>query len=539
MKTLLALGIAAVLALAAVGAVSVVKFGVAGAASLSSDAAAPHDHSGADEHAMHGGMAGDAHDAQLGMWRPAWPQAAGNVPSAQDAKSLEEVSSLQITSDKDFTPAAGVRAGTGTLEDPYVISGYYVTGDLYLQDTDACFVITGNYIDGQLTLNWNGLCVWVHHNFIRDLRVNENIQRVGDDTGGLIELNQINFVGQIRHFDGEFRNNVVGPYSPRDIFDGIVNVLQETPVPFLNQPRVLNIDGWNEALFHHNTIYGSTDLKLHGHHHSAGFLATHSHYHGDNESQERAMAHDHTDRWESVEFTDNKIVDPKGYGLHYTDENHAGDDRTASSESTKALEKPHQHHTDVTIARNELQGAGIWVDIVNADDELHKVRNPAWFTVADNTVALVERDAGLMGTPFFGPAYDPNTAISIYAAKEVQFKVTGNTMSFQKAGSTSPTQTLSQAAPWLFGNGGTPIGIGILGVRDANLTLAHNTGQGFEYGIAAYQMDEKADWYVQGNTFPGATHALYYDSSVENKPIEGPGPDVPVEQYQGEGHHHG
>ena len=105
----------------------------------------------------------------------------------------------------------GVRSGSGTLADPYVISGYAVSGSLYLGDTDACVTITGNYIDGELALNWNGNCVHVHHNFIRDLRVNENVAREGYDTGGLIELNQINYVGQIRHYDGEFRDNVVGP----------------------------------------------------------------------------------------------------------------------------------------------------------------------------------------------------------------------------------------------------------------------------------------------------------------------------------------
>src|SRR6185436_14378405 len=144
------------------------------------------------------------------MVRPAFPPAQGSVPSADDARKLEEVSSLRIIEDKGFNPKNGVRSGEGTLDDPYVISGYYVTGDLYLGDTSDCFVVTGNYIAGQLSLNWNGACVWVHHNFIGDLRVNENVERTGDDTGGLVELNQIAYVGQIRHYDGEFRNNVVG-----------------------------------------------------------------------------------------------------------------------------------------------------------------------------------------------------------------------------------------------------------------------------------------------------------------------------------------
>src|ERR1051326_3328067 len=308
MKTALAATlIAALFAGGATATLVAVGTGHAGAlAAMSHMAMGP----GADETALHGGMAGDMamDDAQTGMMRPHFPPATGSVPTADDAKHLEEVSSLRIVEDKGFNPKNGVRDGSGTLSDPYVISGYYVTGDLYLQDTDACFLITGNYIAGQLSLNWNGQCVWVHHDYIGDLRVNENIKRTGDDTGGLIEDNQIAYVGQIRHYDGEFRNNIVGPRGP----DQSPFADPENALPFEKDTRVLNIDGFNEGWFHHNTIYGSTDLKLHGHHHSTGFLATHSHYHGDDAAKMAAMKHDHTNRWESVVFEDNKIVDPDG-----------------------------------------------------------------------------------------------------------------------------------------------------------------------------------------------------------------------------------
>src|SRR5688572_19495105 len=130
---------------------------------------------GADEAALHGGHAGDDHHAQVGMDRPRFAPATGTVPTPQAAEALEEVSSIHIHDDTGFNPSNGVRSGSGTLDDPYVISGYFVTGDLYLGDTNACAIITGNYIDGQLSLNWNGQCVHVHHNYIRDLRVNENI----------------------------------------------------------------------------------------------------------------------------------------------------------------------------------------------------------------------------------------------------------------------------------------------------------------------------------------------------------------------------
>src|ERR1041384_7111869 len=198
MKTALAATlIAALFAGGATATLVAVGTGPAGAlAAMSHMAMGP----GADETALHGGMAGDMamDDAQTGMMRPPFPPPPGSATT-------------RIGEDRVFNPKNGVRDGSGTLADPYVISGYYVTGDLYLQDTDACFLITGNYISGQLSLNWNGQCVWVHHNFIGDLRVNENVKRTGDDTGGLIEDNQIAYVGQIRHYDGEVRNNVIGP----------------------------------------------------------------------------------------------------------------------------------------------------------------------------------------------------------------------------------------------------------------------------------------------------------------------------------------
>jgi hypothetical protein len=481
-----------------------------------------HDHAGADEHAMHGGMAGDAHgahDAQTGMVRPSFPPAQGSVPSADDARRLEEVSSLRVIEDKGFNPKNGVRAGEGTLADPYVISGYYVTGDLYLGDTDDCFVVTGNYIAQQLTLNWNGACVWVHHNYIGDLRVNENVQREGDDTGGLIELNQIGYVGQIRHYDGEFRDNVVGPrpQGTSPFAD------PENALPFAQDTRVLNIDGFNEGWFHHNTIHGSTDLKLHGHHHGTGFLATHSHYHGDDEHKMKAMPHDHTNRWESAVFESNKIVDTDGYGLRYTDEAHAGDDRTATSESTEELDDDHQHHTDVRILGNELEGAGIWVDIFNADDTNHDLFNPGWIAIEGNTIALQQRQSdGLMGTQFFGNPYEANTGIKVWQAKEMWMSIKDNSVTFAKAGqSASPTAAVDGAlrplAPWLYPDE-TPIGISLDGVRHGQLVVSGNKAAGVEYGLKATSMDEDTEWFVAGNDFGTVAHDVYYDDSVSEKP---------------------
>lgn len=483
-------------------------------------------HAGADMAAMHGGMAGDDPHAQLGMQRLTFHQAVGAVPSADDAKKLEQLSSIDITNDTMFNPSHGVRLGTGTLDDPYVISGYDVTGDLWISDTSDCFEILNNWIDGQLHLNWNGQCVFVHHNFIRDLRVNENNKRTGLDTGGLIELNTINYVGQIRHYDGELRNNVIGPRQDASLPDGVFRD-PENLLPFSKDTRVLNIDGWNEALFDHNTITGSVDLKLHGHHHSTGFLATHSHYHG---SGTAPMAHveDHTMRWESVSFTDNQITDPTGYGLRYTDEAHAGDDRTAPSEDNKMLEKPHQHFTDVTIARNTLDGAGILIDIFNADDQLHYTTNPGWMTIADNTVHLKQRSPDVLGSlVFFGPQYAANTGIRVWTAKEVQMTITGNKLAFEKNANADPLSPVRQSTPWLHPDE-TPIGIQLDGVRNATVTLANNKVAGFDVGASADQMDKQTFWAVYGNDLASNAKQVYYDDTVANKPQDHAFPPQPT-----------
>lgn len=488
---------------------------------------AMHDHAaGADEHKLHGGEAGDhAHD-QVGMQRPHFPPAAGSVPSASDAKSLEEVSFLDVQGDKGFNPSNGVREGSGTLEDPFVISGFYVTGDLYLGDTDDCFEVVGNYIAGQLSLNWNGQCVWVHHNFIRDLRVNENIPRVGYATGGLIEANQIEFIGQLRHYDGELRDNVVGPRTAQSAFD---EVLEETP---LLAPDLLlaNIDGFNQGLIHHNTFYGPVDLDLHGHHHGTGFFAPHSHYHALDANHTPDHHEDHTDRWTSVAFTDNKIVDDKAYGLRYEDENHAGDDRTANSEDNEMLEEDHVHHTDVLIARNTIDGGQVWVDVFNADDDHHKARNPGTLSILDNQVTMRQRaDEDTLGLgvplPFLTTrAYVPDVAILVQATKELNATIAGNRLTFvplEQQEAKGPLSPLGDLVGQFFGpQREEPAAILIEGARDAAISIDNNQASGFVYGVRARDMDSKVDWSLSGNSFEGAQYDVYYDDSVENKPTE-------------------
>lgn len=529
MKTVLLAALIASSLVGATAATVAINLAGADASPAGSGGASGHDGmamaAGADEEGLMspmGSTAGDmpsAHE-QTGMARPTFPPAQGRVPSAEDAKALEEVPFLKVIEDKGFNPKNGVRSGSGTMADPYVISGYYVTGDLYLGDTDACFEVVGNYISGQLTLNWNGQCVWVHHNFVRDLRVNENVDRTGYATGGLIEANKIEFIGQLRHYDGELRNNVVGPRTADSAFD---TVLEETPL-LAPDLLVANVDGFNQGLIHHNTFYGSVDLDLHGHHHGSGFFAPHSHYHADEAAKEPDHAEDHTDRWTSVAFTDNRIVDDVGYGLRYEDQNHAGDDRTATSEDNEMLNEDHRHRTDVEIARNAVEGGQIWVDIFNADDENHQERNDGWLRILDNQVTVKERkDDSLLGSamPFSsGTAWFLTSAIHVEQAKEVETQIAGNRLAYVPLPEDQQSGPLGLPVPALGRGEAKPAAIEVGGVRDADLRIAGNTASGFYYGVSAAQMDEDTQWAVLDNVFDGAAYDVYYDDSVENKPTE-------------------
>lgn len=512
---ILATTIASLLVVASVAGIALVN--TDGAPDLKDALTASTDsHAGADEARIEHGHAGDGpHAGQPGMERPSWPEAVGSTPTADDAQSMEQVSSLRIRDDSDFTPATGVRSGNGTLDDPYIISGYHVTGDLYIADTDACFIVRENYIGGQLTLNWNGQCVWAHHNYIEDLRVNENVKRTGFATGGLIELNKIEFIGQIRHYDGEFRHNLVGPRGPDSMFD---EVLETTPL-LAPDLLVANVDGFNQGLFHHNTFHGSVDLDLHGHHHGTGFFAPHSHYHGSNGTKAEMHPHDHTQRWTSVKFVDNKVIDPDGYGLRYEDRNHAGDDRTARSEDEEMLDEPHRHYTHIVIARNEVTDAGIWVDVFNADDDRHYDRNPGTLEVVDNVIDYKPMDREhMLGIFYFGGGgpFEP-TGLMVQTAKEVQLVVTGNRLSFTpNEEQEDPTNPDLLAA--FGGEEPDPAAIRLGGIKDSRLTLQDNVFDGFYYGIYARQFDSDVAWNVSDNQYGDAQYPVWYDDSVESQP---------------------
>jgi hypothetical protein len=490
-------------------------------------ASAGHGGHAASAPASDDGVGHEAHAAHLvdqpGMQRPAFPPAEGKVPAS--AEGLRQVSSLFIESDAGVEEAGFAIPGAGTLSDPYVLRGLAVTGELSLTDTDACFVVAENYIEGQLTLNWNGQCVWVHHNYVEDLRVNENNQRTGYATGGLIERNQFGILGQLRHFDGEFRYNTVGPFDASSLYDPVKEtVLYE----FLYDTRVANIDGFNQGLIHHNEFLGTVDLDFHGHHHGTGFFAPHSHYHGSSATRQKADQHDHTDRWTSVAFTDNLVVDPEGYGLRYEDQNHRGDDQTARSEDLDVLDEPHRHHTAVVLARNTVRGGQIWVDVFNAEDPKHDRRNPGTLTIADNTVEVHERepDAGTADLCLvtFGDVHNPFVGLHVYLAQELEARIVGNTISYVPLpASADPVRTAGGlaedayevACPWSYEP--TLTAIRLEQLDDSHVLIQGNRARGFAVGVVAAFLDNDVAWRVVGNDF-GKARAILYDDTVQSEP---------------------
>ena len=218
--------------------------------------------------------------------------------SARAGSSRVAHNDITITWDGQLDRAHGVRSGHGTMDDPYVISGWTV-GNISIRDTDKAIRIGDNTITGTLTLDWVGPDIMVMNNSIGDLRLNQNNARWGDPTSGMISHNTFASVGQLRHFDGTFSYNTVGGMNGSRFGSKYPDV------------QAVNFDGFNGARFTHNTIYGFVDARLHGHHHSTGFGAP-SHMHADGP---HSMPVDHTKRYHEVFITANTIYTSAPYAL--------------------------------------------------------------------------------------------------------------------------------------------------------------------------------------------------------------------------------
>lgn len=387
---------------------------------------------------------------------------------------------IVITKNAGFTKANGVVSGRGTTKDPYVISGWDVH-HIEIRDTSKAVRIENNSIRGQLVLNWIGDRVLVRNNDISDLRVNENVERTGAPTSGVIERNTFDVVGQLRHFDGKFIHNTVG--YPRGSF------------LWQFDTQAVNFDGFNGAEFAYNTIYGYVDARLHGHHHSSGF-GDDSHMHAGS-SHEHEMV-DHTKRWHEVFIHDNTITANNWYSLAYLDTAHSVNDRTATSETDEALEEPHVHRTRVHIMDNVLVGGGLLVDVFNAQDERHTKLLRGAFHIAGNSITLTKGQ--------FHP-FESRTGIEVWQARALRLHITDNVVEGieRSSGMFQPASA----------------GIRLDDLERANVHLMGNRVTNQYYGIQAQRMAGSVHWMISDFATENVAEPVSYDESVANEPDRG------------------
>ncbi|MGH2760480.1 MAG: hypothetical protein ACRDKJ_13105, partial [Actinomycetota bacterium] len=349
--------------------------------------------------------------------------------------------------------------------------------NIRIENTDRFVALRDNTVTGQMVLNWIGDRAHVQGNEINDLRVNQNQRRTGMPTSGVIAHNTFRVVGQLRHWDGLFERNTVGSADALG-------------------SRAVNFDGFNGARFRNNTIRGYMDARLHGHHHSSGFSGS-SHQHS---GEGHAHAVDHTKRYHRVSITNNVITTTADYALAYLDTNHAGNDRTAPSEQEEALREPHVHHTRVSIAANELRGAGLLVNVFNADD---KQKHPETATgsveLRDNVVTLGPDDFWS-----FRDLY----GIEVKQARDLDLVIDGNEISGRKDDD------------GFFGNfdGDRNAGIFVHALDAADIWITDNSVKQRAFGVRAEQFSETVSWVIRGLRTTNVDDAVYQDESVKDSP---------------------
>lgn len=410
--------------------------------------------------------------------------ASSLTPAAASEDRPQQGGSIDILKNSQFTPENGVVRGSGTSRDPYVISGWDLH-HLRIKDTSKHVVIRDNRI-GTLVLDWIGGGAHVHENSIDDLRVNQNVERTGDMTSGVISHNTFGVVGQLRHWDGIFEHNTVG--SPDSCMD----------LPFY-LCRGVNFDGFNGAKFRHNEIYGYVEARLHGHHHGSGFSG-HSHYHG---AGHKDMA-DHTKRYHRVWIANNTIHSGDYYGLLYTDSAHSANDRTATSETNRDLELPHVHKTRVRMTNNKIFGSGIEVEIFNASDKRHLGTKTGLMQIENNEIHVQPKEYDVEDTT------SSRDGIFVRDARDLKLSITGNRIdgSFDEADVFKPLRE-----EFDYGSG-----IHLQRIEKAKVYLLNNTVSSRSYGIRASDMSSSVRWWIGGLKTSDVEQDVYYDDSVENDP---------------------
>jgi hypothetical protein len=407
--------------------------------------------------------------------------------AAQEERTYEQHPPIVIESNRDFDGDHGVRSGKGTVDDPYVISGWQLNR-LVIRDTSKHVLIYDNQVAGQLILNYAGGGIHVHENTVGDLRVNQNVPRTGQPTGGVIADNAFGIVGQLRHWNGVFENNRVITATSR---------------------KAAQLDGFHGGIYRNNVFYGYVDLKLHGHHHGSCFdCASHDHREATEgrHSRRSEPRQNHALRYHQVFFMDNEIHSTHNYALRYDDLNHAANDRTNASETDPALEKRHLHFTRVFMTGNRLVGAGLEVNVFNALDRNHTSYRQGLIVIQDNLIELGDD---------FDETVGGRDGIAIHKAQVVTIQVLDNVI---EAPGTSDIEKITERLIGI----NLPAGIRLGQISRARVFLYDNSVSDRHYGIEARRMDASVLWYIRGLQTTRVNERVFYDNSVENDPERTP-----------------
>lgn len=407
---------------------------------------------------------------------------ADRKPDPRDAILIQSVS--------DFNPGNGVRSGSGTKADPYVISDWEVPS-LVIRNTDRWVTIQDNVVTGQMVLDWIGPGVKVVRNEVADLRVNQNVERTGPATNGYIGSNTFQLVGQLRHFDGIFERNVVGTED----------FLAKRP-----SFKAVQFDGFNGAHFRDNTIYGYVDVKLHGHHHGSSFGGTSHDHHATYDADGAPVGHeghvDHSRRFHEVFISGNEIHSDHDWALRYYDRGHTGDDRTAPSETDKNLNCPHVHFTRVHMTGNKLYGSGIAIDVFNAFDDNHWTTERGQVEIRGNKIRIDRASTELLRGAH---------GILVQEAVDVDVDIVGN---YIVGPETTGERDLLDLDKELHRGSG----IKLFKLDQARVRIVDNTVLQRTYGVDATEFTGSVTWLVRNLKVANVKEKVHYDETVPRKP---------------------
>ena len=211
-----------------------------------------------------------------------------------------------------------------------------------------------------------------------------------------------------------------------------------------------------------------------------------------------SAAVDHTQRYHQVSITNNKIYANGAYALAWLDTGHAGNDRTAPSETDEALKEPHAHHTRVRVAGNKLMGAGILVDVFNADDRRHLRTYKGSLEIEKNTITLHKDD-------FFSA--QQLMGIEMRNAVDVTTRIKSNKITGWK-----PSNFLSFLERW-----DTNAGILLQNVDKSDVWIVGNSVANRHFGVHAVNFTVSTRWFISSLKTTNVQEPVAYQN-VPRKP---------------------